>query len=109
MALLEATGVTKAFGQLTALSEVDFGVEEGQLHGLIGRNGSGKSTLLKCIAGAELPSRGRIRFLGRGLTQATPSGRARAGLSRQVPGTRGLPAPRGYANVLLCRARQDPP
>src|SRR2546422_7676460 len=50
MALLEATGVTKVFGQLTALSEVDFGVEEGQLHGLIGPNGSGKSTLLKCIA-----------------------------------------------------------
>ncbi|PYO16889.1 MAG: ABC transporter ATP-binding protein [Candidatus Rokuibacteriota bacterium] len=108
MALLEATGVTKAFGQLTALSEVDFGVEEGQLHGLIGPNGSGKSTLLKCIAGAELPSSGRIRFLGRDLTQATPSARARAGLSLKFQVTSVFPELSVYDNVLLALQAQNP-
>src|SRR2546428_9521402 len=108
MALLEATGVTKASGQLTALSEVDFGVEEGQLHGLIGPNGSGKSTLLKCIAGAELPSSGRIRFLGRDLTQATPSARARAGLSLKFQVTSVFPELSVYDNVLLALQAQNP-
>jgi ABC-type branched-subunit amino acid transport system ATPase component len=41
MALLEAHGVAKTFGQLSALGDVDFVVEDGQLHGLIGPNGSG--------------------------------------------------------------------
>jgi len=108
MALLEATGVTKVFGQLTALSEVDFAVEEGQLHGLIGPNGSGKSTLLKCIAGAELPSGGRIRFLGRDITQATPSARARAGLSLTFQVTSVFPELSVYDNVLLALQAQNP-
>ena len=44
MALLEVRGVSKVFGQLTALDGIDLTVEEGEFHGLIGPNGSGKST-----------------------------------------------------------------
>jgi branched-chain amino acid transport system ATP-binding protein/urea transport system ATP-binding protein len=101
VALLEAAGVTKAFGQLTALNGVDFAVEEGALHGLIGPNGSGKSTLLKCIAGAEMPTAGRVRFLGADVTRATPAERARAGLSLKFQVTSVFPELSVYDNVLL--------
>ena len=108
MALLEARGVAKAFGQLAALSEVDFVVEDGQLHGLIGPNGSGKSTLLKCIAGAEVPTRGRIQLGGHDITEATPSERARAGLSLKFQVTSVFPELSVYHNVLLALQAHSP-
>jgi branched-chain amino acid transport system ATP-binding protein/urea transport system ATP-binding protein len=108
MTLLEARGVTKIFGQLTAVSQVDFTVEDGQLHGLIGPNGSGKSTLLKCIAGAELPTFGHIRFAGRDITRATPAERARAGLSLKFQVTSVFPELSVYDNVLLALQARDP-
>jgi len=101
MALLEARGVTKIYGGLAALSGVDFAVEEKQLHGLIGPNGSGKSTLLKCIAGAERPSAGIIRFAGLEISLATPAERARVGLSLKFQLTSVMPALSVYDNVLL--------
>jgi branched-chain amino acid transport system ATP-binding protein/urea transport system ATP-binding protein len=107
MALLEAHGVAKTFGQLTALSDVDFVVEDGQLHGLIGPNGSGKSTLLKCLAGAELPTRGRIQLGGRDITEATPSERARGGLSLKFQVTSVFPELSVYHNVLLALQAHD--
>ena len=107
MALLEARNVGKVFGQLTALGGIDFNVEEGQLHGLIGPNGSGKSTLLKCIAGAELPSSGGIRFLGKDITRATPAERARAGLSLKFQVTSVFPELSVYDNVLLALQAQQ--
>ena len=108
MALLEVAGLTKAFGQLTALTDVDFAVEEGRLHGLIGPNGSGKSTLLKCIAGAERPTRGHIRLGGHDITDATPSERARAGLSLKFQVTSVFPELSVYHNVLLALQAQSP-
>ncbi|MGO8915451.1 MAG: ABC transporter ATP-binding protein [Stellaceae bacterium] len=108
MALLEVRGVTKLFGQLTALSGVDLTVEEGEFHGLIGPNGSGKSTAMKCIAGAEAPSRGTIAFAGRDITGATPAERARAGLSLKFQITSVLPALTVYDNVLLALQAQTP-
>ncbi len=101
MALLEARGVTKIFGQLAALGGVDFTVEEKQIHGLIGPNGSGKSTLLKCIAGAEPPTGGTIRFSGRDITLAPPAERARVGLSLKFQLTSVMPPLSVYDNVLL--------
>jgi len=62
MPLLEVRGLTKAFGGLLALGGVDLTVGEYEFHGLIGPNGSGKSTLMKCVAGAELPTKGTIHF-----------------------------------------------
>jgi branched-chain amino acid transport system ATP-binding protein len=108
MALLEVRGVTKVFGQLTALSGIDLTVEEGEFHGLIGPNGSGKSTAMKCIAGAEAPTQGTIAFAGRDITEAAPAERARAGLSLKFQITSVLPALTVYDNVLLALQAQTP-
>ena len=101
MPLLETRAVTKAFGRLMALRSVDLTVGENEFHGLIGPNGSGKSTLLKCVAGAELPTEGTIRFAGRDISAATPAERARAGISLKFQITSVLPALTVYDNVLL--------
>jgi branched-chain amino acid transport system ATP-binding protein/urea transport system ATP-binding protein len=101
MALLEVRGITKVFGRLTALRGVDFTVGENEFHGLIGPNGSGKSTLMKCVAGAEAPTEGTIRFAGRDITAAPPAERARAGLSMKFQITSVLPSLTAYDNILL--------
>jgi len=101
MPLLETRAVTKAFGRIMALRSVDLTVGENEFHGLIGPNGSGKSTLLKCVAGAELPTEGTIRFAGRDISDATPTKRARAGISLKFQITSVLPALTVYDNVLL--------
>ncbi len=62
--LLEVRGLAKRFGSLRALDGVDLDVAAGTLTGLIGPNGAGKSTAFGCIAGAERPSAGSIRFRG---------------------------------------------
>ena len=108
MPLLEARGVTKVFGQLMALVGVDLTVGENEFHGLIGPNGSGKSTLMKCVAGAELPTKGTIRFAGRDITAATPAERARAGLSLKFQITSVLPGLTVYDNVLLALQARSP-
>jgi branched-chain amino acid transport system ATP-binding protein len=63
--LLQVRGLEKRFGSLRALDGVDLDVAEGSLTGLIGPNGAGKSTAFACIAGAEKPSAGSVRFRGR--------------------------------------------
>ena len=108
MSLLEARGVTKTFGTLTALSNADLLVGEGEFHGLIGPNGSGKSTLLKCIAGAEAASHGTIKLGGQDITYATAPERARAGLSLKFQITAVLAELSVYDNVLLALQAQEP-
>jgi branched-chain amino acid transport system ATP-binding protein/urea transport system ATP-binding protein len=108
MALLEARGIKKVFGRLTALRGVDFTVAENEFHGLIGPNGSGKSTLIKCVAGAEVPTEGTILFAGRDITPAPPDERARAGLSLKFQITNVLPALTVYDNMLLALQAQNP-
>jgi branched-chain amino acid transport system ATP-binding protein len=107
MALLEALTIRKQFGTLRALDCVDLTVEQNQIHGLIGPNGSGKSTLLKCIAGAEQPTDGCIRFDGTDITLASPPTRARAGLSIKFQITSVLPALSVFDNVLLALQARD--
>src|SRR6202040_4002849 len=101
MALLEARGLVKIFGKLTALNAADLTVAENEFHGLIGPNGSGKSTLMKCVAGAEIPTHGSVTFGGRDITQAPPAERARAGMSLKFQITSVLPTLTLYDNILL--------
>src|SRR5260221_11086924 len=101
MALLEARGLIKIFGKLTALDGAELTVAENEFHGLIGPNGSGKSTLMKCVAGAEVPTAGTVIFGGRDITEATPAERARAGMSLKFQITSVLSALTLYDNVLL--------
>jgi len=107
MPLLEARGIKKAFARLTALNGVDLTVAENEFHGLIGPNGSGKSTLMKCVAGAEIPTEGTIRFAGRDITAVPPAERARAGLSLKFQITSVLPALTVYDNMLLALQAQN--
>ncbi|RJF69483.1 ABC transporter ATP-binding protein [Rhodopseudomonas palustris] len=101
MALLEARGLKKIFGKLTALNGAELVVQPNEFHGLIGPNGSGKSTMMKCIAGAEVPTEGRVSFDGTDITAASPAERARAGMSLKFQITSVLPALTLYDNVLL--------
>ena len=59
-ALLELRGVTKRFGGVTALDEVDFNLFPGEIHALLGENGAGKSTLIKVLGGIHAPDAGDI-------------------------------------------------
>ena len=87
--LLEATNVSKAFGEFRAVAGADLAVSEGDIIGLIGPNGAGKSTFFNCLAGETMPTTGTILFAGADVTRALPEARARAGIGRtfQVPTT----------------------
>ena len=68
MKILETKGLTKSFGGLTAVDDVDFHAEEGQLCTIIGPNGAGKTTFFNMIAGTLPPTRGEIWFKGENIT-----------------------------------------
>lgn len=80
--LLEAKGLTKYFGGLAAVSEVDISVEQGEMVGIIGPNGAGKTTLFNLITGFLKPSKGRIRFRDRDITGKRPHLIAARGIGR---------------------------
>ncbi|HLZ03036.1 MAG TPA: ABC transporter ATP-binding protein [Bradyrhizobium sp.] len=87
--LLEAKGVSRAFGSFFAVRNADLTVNEGEIIGLIGPNGAGKSTFFNCLAGDVVPTAGTVSFDGVDLTRASPDVHARAGIGRtfQVPAT----------------------
>jgi ABC-type branched-subunit amino acid transport system ATPase component/ABC-type branched-subunit amino acid transport system permease subunit len=80
--LLEARGISKHYGGLAVLSEVDLSVRRGQILGVIGHNGAGKTTLFDCLSGFATPEHGTITLNGRDVTQAAPHRRAILGLGR---------------------------
>ena len=107
--LLEVRGLSKTFGALRALEEVNLSVRPGAFHGLIGPNGSGKSTLLKTIAGGHAPDTGTVTFDHRDITATRPHERARAGMSMKFQITAVLSLLSVYDNVLLAlQSRQGP-
>src|SRR4051812_362735 len=63
-AVLEVRGLTKRFGGLTAVKNLGFEVNSGEIFGLIGPNGSGKSTAMKSVMGIERPTSGEVIFEG---------------------------------------------
>lgn len=72
--VLEITGLSKTFPGQKALIDVDFAVEAGSVHALVGQNGSGKSTLIKCLAGYHTPDPGAQATVRRGRdADASPS------------------------------------
>ena len=70
--LLQLTGINKSYPGVKALSNVDFDLLEGEIHGLVGHNGAGKSTLVKVITGAEIPDSGKIYVEGQEVTFKNP-------------------------------------
>ena len=80
--LLELKRVTRAFGGLRAVADLDFALEPGLLAGLIGPNGAGKTTVFNLITGVYAPTSGEIRFEGKRVDGRATSSIARAGIAR---------------------------
>jgi D-xylose transport system ATP-binding protein len=78
--LLELTGVSKAFGAVQALYEVDFEVRRGEVMALVGDNGAGKSTLIKGVAGIYPFDQGEVRFEGESVDIHGPRDAAKHGI-----------------------------
>lgn len=71
MSLLDVSGLSCRFGSQTALSDISFQVDKGEIIGVIGSSGAGKSTLLRCLCALERPTEGQILLEGADLTQLT--------------------------------------
>jgi D-xylose transport system ATP-binding protein len=78
--ILELRGISKSFGAVQALYEVDFHVSSGEVMALVGDNGAGKSTLIKCIAGIYSIDSGEILFEGQPVSIHGPKDSARLGI-----------------------------
>jgi D-xylose transport system ATP-binding protein len=77
---LELRGISKSFGSVQALSDVDFEVRDGEVMALVGDNGAGKSTLIKCVAGIHQYDDGEVLFDGEPVHISGPKEAARLGL-----------------------------
>jgi simple sugar transport system ATP-binding protein len=71
--VVEMKNIVKRFGTVEALRGVDFTVEKGKVHALIGDNGAGKSTLIKVLTGVHTPTSGEIYFEGKKVTISSPA------------------------------------
>src|SRR3954467_2235560 len=78
--LLELTGISKSFGGVQALRDVDFTLRAGEIHGLVGENGAGKSTLMKVIAGVHAEFTGAMRLDGKEVHFRSPRDALAAGI-----------------------------
>jgi branched-chain amino acid transport system ATP-binding protein len=82
MPLLELQKLTKCFGGLTAVNELDLSIEKGEIVGLIGPNGAGKTTVFNIISGVFRPTRGKVLFKDEDITALKPHSVVRKGLVR---------------------------
>ena len=81
MAILEMQHISKAFGGVTALSDVHLAVEMGEIHALLGENGAGKSTLMNILTGVIPTDSGTILFDGKSYPNPTIATMERAGIA----------------------------
>ncbi len=80
--LLEASRLSRSFGGLRALADLDLAIEAGEIHALIGPNGAGKTTFLNVLSGIYRPTSGQLRFEGRDIRREPPHSLAKLGVSR---------------------------
>lgn len=80
--ILEIKGVTKSYGGLTAVNNIDLSVVEGSITAVIGPNGAGKTTLFSIIAGVCKPDKGELFFNGKSLNGSTAARRVEMGIAR---------------------------
>jgi branched-chain amino acid transport system ATP-binding protein len=98
--ILEARGITKVFGGLVAVSEVDFDIPERSIVSLIGPNGAGKTTFFNMVSGLYEPSAGSFVFKGRDVTKLKPHKRAQLGIGRTFQNIRLFDTMSAGENVL---------
>jgi branched-chain amino acid transport system ATP-binding protein len=103
MALLEATRVTKRFGSLIAVNQIDVRIEPGTIHAIIGPNGAGKTTFFNCVTGLQLHDEGSIVFKGQPLEGMKGHDRAVLGMSRTFQNIRLFSQMTVLENVMVGR------
>ena len=99
--VLRTERLTRVFGGLVAVNEVEFAAEEGEIVGLIGPNGAGKTTFFNLVSGALRVSGGRIFFQGREITHAPAYRRAELGIGRTFQVMKPFPRLTVMENVLV--------
>ncbi|MBU0927262.1 MAG: ABC transporter ATP-binding protein [Spirochaetes bacterium] len=103
--ILQVRGLTKRFGGLAAVSEVDFSVREGGIAGLIGPNGAGKTTIFNLITGVYKVTAGAVTFEGKDITDTEPYKIADIGITRTFQNIRLFKNLTVFDNVLTaCHA-----
>jgi len=80
--ILKASKLTKCFGNLIAVNQVDLEIKKGEIIGLIGPNGAGKTTFFNLITGLEAPDEGQVIFKGTNITTMPPHAICKLGMSR---------------------------
>jgi branched-chain amino acid transport system ATP-binding protein len=100
-AILEAAHVTKAFGGLVAVEDVDFAIPEHAIVSIIGPNGAGKTTFFNMLTGLYRPTAGRIAFMGRDITGARPDIVLSLGVARTFQNIRLFSTMTAVENVLV--------
>lgn len=108
MSILELNQLTKTFGGLTAVGDVNFSVEKDSITGLIGPNGAGKTTIFNLITGVYKVTKGNIIFDGKDITSKEPYMIAEAGITRTFQNIRLFKKLTVYENVLTaCHYNAD--
>jgi len=103
--VLTAEGVSKAFGGVRALSDVDFRVAPGEIHALVGENGAGKSTLIRILSGATAPDTGSVHLDSVAIPAGNPAATRRLGVSSVHQEFTLVPALSVADNIFLGRER----
>jgi branched-chain amino acid transport system ATP-binding protein len=106
-AILETEGLTRTFGDLTAVDRIDTSVAPGEFRSIIGPNGAGKSTLFDLITGLLAPSEGTIRFQGEEITGLPPREIARQGIGRSFQITDVFGALTAFENIRIAAQASD--
>ncbi|TMH09735.1 MAG: ABC transporter ATP-binding protein [Betaproteobacteria bacterium] len=106
--LLQATGLTRRFGGLTAVNGVSLELDQGEVLAVIGTNGAGKSTLINMLSGEIAASGGSIRFDGHDITDWAQPNRARAGVGRSYQRTTIFPEFSVFENCRLAAQANHP-
>lgn len=101
MTFFEVSGLTKHFGGVEALNDVDLSIEEGEMVGLVGPNGAGKTTFFNCITGFLKPTDGTVQFRDEDVTGEKPYNTARKGMVRTFQHSRPFSSMTVKENVML--------
>lgn len=106
--VLRAQGLTKRYGGIRAVNEVDLSLDSGEILGLMGPNGAGKTTLFELLSGFTTPDAGRIEFAGRRIERLPPEARAHLGLIRSFQDAALFPTLTVLETVALSFERREP-
>ena len=101
--VMQARGLVKRYGQVTALDGADFELRAGEILAVIGDNGAGKSSLIKCLSGATIPDEGEIQLDGKVIHFKSPIDARRVGIETVYQDLAVAPAMTIAENLFLGR------